>query len=184
MRFRVAGPAGQIRQGWIGVLEVPASLLEDRRRDAGVRPMQKALLFIHLTAGSIWVGGHLVLAVSLLPEALSKRDPDLIRGFERIYERTGLPAMALQVVTGLWLAYRLEPDLAAWTQWSDPVALTISLKLACLAATVALAVHARLFIIPRLDAARLPMLGVHVVAVTLLALVFVWLGLAFRYGGL
>ena len=145
--------------------------------------MHETLLFIHLTAGSVWVGGHLVLAVSLLPEAMSKQDPDSIRGFERIYERIGLPALALQVITGLWLAYRLQADISAWVAWSDPVTLTISLKLACLAATVALAVHARLFIIPRLDAARLPMLGAHIVAVTLLALVFVWLGLAFRHGG-
>lgn len=61
---------------------------------------------MHLIGGSIWVGGHLILAVSLLPEALARR---------------------------------------------DPVALTISLKLVCLAATLALA--------------------------------FVWLGAAFRYGG-
>ena len=146
--------------------------------------MYTTLLFLHLTAACIWVGGHLVLAVSLLPEAISKRDPEPVRGFERIYERIGLPAMAVQVFTGLWLAYRLRPGLATWTQWSDPVAVTIALKLACLAATIALAVHARLFIIPRLDAARLPLLGAHIVAVTVLALGFVWLGLAFRYGGI
>ena len=145
--------------------------------------MHAAFLFIHLAAASIWVGGHLVLAVSLLPEAMSKRDPELILGFERIYERIGLPAMVAQIATGLWLAYRLRPELAAWVQWSDPIALTICLKLACLAATVVLAVHARLFIIPTLDAPRLPVLGAHIVAVTVLALVFVWLGVSFRYGG-
>jgi putative copper export protein len=141
------------------------------------------MLFIHLIAGSIWVGGHLVLALSLLPEAIAKRDPELINGFERIYERIGLPAMVVQVATGLWLAHGIQPEIEAWLELSDPVALTISLKLACLAATMALAVHARLAIIPRLNAARLPMLGAHIVAVTALALVFVWLGLAFRYGG-
>ena len=145
--------------------------------------MYATLLFIHLIAASIWVGGHLVLAISLLPEAMSKREPDLILGFERIYERIGLPAMVVQVVTGLWLAYRLRPELATWVEWDDPVALTIALKLACLVATVALAVHARLSLVPRLDAARLPMLGAHIVAVTALALIFVWLGIAFRYGG-
>ncbi|MBL9033634.1 MAG: CopD family protein [Rhodospirillaceae bacterium] len=145
--------------------------------------MHAALLFLHLAAGSIWVGGHLVLAVSLLPEAVSKRDPGLIRGFERIYERVGLPALVIQVATGLWLAHQLRPGLASWMAWDDPVAQTIALKLACLAATVALAAHARLAIIPRLDAARLPMLGIHIVAVTGLALAFVWLGVAFRYGG-
>ena len=146
--------------------------------------MYATLLFIHLTAASIWVGGHMILAISLLPEALSKRDPALIRNFERVYERIGLPAMAIQVVTGLWLAYRLQPGVASWVDWSDPISLTISLKLACLLATIALALHARLVIIPRLNAARLPLLGVHIAAVTLLALAFVWLGLSFRSGGL
>lgn len=145
--------------------------------------MHATMLFIHLVAGSIWVGGHLVLALSLLPEAIAKRDPELIEGFERIYERIGLPALVVQVLTGFWLAHDIQPGIETWLEWSDPVALTISLKLACLAATIALAVHARLAIIPRLNAARLPMLGAHVVAVTVLALVFVWLGLAFRYRG-
>ena len=145
--------------------------------------MHATMLFIHLIAASIWVGGHLVLAVSLLPEAMAKRDADLIHGFERIYERIGLPAMVVQVITGLWLAHWIQPEIASWLEWGDPIALTISLKLACVVATVALAVHARLVIIPRLNAARLPMLAAHIVAVTALALIFVWLGLAFRYGG-
>ena len=71
-----------------------------------------ALLFLHLIAAAIWVGGHLVLAVSLLPEAIARRDPDMVRAFERIYERIGLPAMAIQLVTGLWLALRYRPDIS------------------------------------------------------------------------
>ena len=145
--------------------------------------MHEALLFIHVVAASIWVGGHLVLAIGLLPQALSKRDPEIILGFERIYERIGLPAMAVQIATGLWLAYRWLPDFATWVDWDIPVARAICLKLACLAATIGLAAHARLFIIPRLDAARLPLLGMHIIAVTALALAFVWLGIAFRHGG-
>ena len=145
--------------------------------------MHSVALFIHLAAASVWVGGHLVLAISLLPEAMSKRDPEIIRSFEQIYERIGLPALALQVITGLWMSFRVRPDIASWADWSDPTALTISLKLACLAATIGLAVHARLFIIPRLNAARLPVLGAHIIAITTLALVFVWLGLSFRFGG-
>ena len=145
--------------------------------------MHQALLFLHVAAASIWVGGHLVLAIGLLPRALSKRDPEIVLGFERVYERIGLPAMAVQAVTGLWLAWRLEPELAAWLDWDDPFARAVCLKLACLAATVGLAAHARLFIVPRLDAGRLPLLGAHIVAVTVLALAFVWLGIAFRHGG-
>ena len=146
--------------------------------------MHEALLFIHIAAASVWVGGHLVLAIGLLPRALSKHDPEIVLGFERAYERIGLPAMVVQIATGLWLAWRVLPDLAAWADWDDPVARTICLKLACLAATIGLAAHARLFIIPGLDAARLPLLGAHIVAVTALALAFVWFGIAFRYGGI
>ncbi|KKZ15347.1 MAG: copper resistance protein CopD [Candidatus Synechococcus spongiarum 142] len=145
--------------------------------------MAGTLLFIHLAAAAIWVGGHLVLAIGLLPEALAKRDPEPIREFERVYEQLGLPAMAIQVITGLWLARRLLPEMAAWMDWSNPVARTIDLKIACLAATLALAVHARLRVVPTLNADRLPLLGVHIIAVTTLALVFVWLGVCFRYGG-
>jgi len=143
--------------------------------------MAATLLFIHLTAASIWVGGHLVLAVSVLPQALRHRDPQPVRDFEHIYERLGLPAMAVQLVTGLVLAHRLLPDVATWMEWSNPVARTIGLKLICLTATLALAIHARLWIVPGLNADRLPLLGIHIAAVTVLALGFVWLGISFRY---
>ena len=145
--------------------------------------MAGILLFIHLTAASIWVGGHLVLAISVLPEALRNHDPEPIRSFERIFERIGLPAIAIQVTTGLWLSHRLLPDMATWMEWSNPVARTVGLKLVCLVATLALAIHARLRIMPKLNADRLPLLSTHIIAVTTLAVLFVWLGVCFRYGG-
>ncbi|WP_017932538.1 CopD family protein [Robiginitomaculum antarcticum] len=141
------------------------------------------LLYIHLLAATIWVGGHLILAISLLPEALAKRDPKMIESFERIYERIGMPALIIQVITGLWLSYRLLPDIMAWADWSDAIALTISLKLICLAATFGLALHARFRVIPRLTPASLAVLGGHIIAVTFLGLAFAWLGLSFSYGG-
>ncbi|CAM4046740.1 Copper resistance protein CopD [Flavobacterium antarcticum] len=36
------------------------------------------LLILHLLAAAVWVGGHLVLSVSFLPEALQKKDPKII----------------------------------------------------------------------------------------------------------
>lgn len=143
--------------------------------------MAGTLLFIHLIAASVWVGGHVLLAISVLPQALRNHDPKPIGDFEHIYEGLGLPALAIQLVTGLWLAHRLLPDLATWVEWSNPVARIIGLKLICLAATVALAIHARLWILPGLNADRLPLLGAHIVAVTALALGFVWLGVCFHY---
>ena len=67
--------------------------------------MHAALLFVHVVAATIWVGGHLVLSIGFLPRALARRDPEIILGFERIYERIGLPAMVVQVVTALALAF-------------------------------------------------------------------------------
>ncbi len=64
----------------------------------------RTLLFLHLLGAAIWVGGHLVLALGILPGALRRRDPQAIRAFEQVYERIGIPALLLQVVSGLWLA--------------------------------------------------------------------------------
>jgi hypothetical protein len=55
-------------------------------------------------------------------------------------------------------------------------------KLALLAATVALAVHARLRVVPRLDAATLRFLAYHIVAVTLLGVALLVVGVAIRTG--
>lgn len=140
-----------------------------------------ALLLLHVLGATVWTGGHLVLCVSVLPVALRARDPEPVRRFEAAYERIGLPALLLQVGTGIGLAHALLPSPAALLVES-PVTRLVWTKLALLAATVLLAAHARLSIIPRLDAARLPVLGVHIVAVTLIAVGFVVAGLGLRTG--
>lgn len=142
------------------------------------------VLFLHLLGATVWVGGHLVLALSVLPAALRARDPQIVQGFEARFERIGLPAFALQIATGLWLAWRVMPDLGAWFDLSDPMGRTIFVKLVCLAASLALALHARLSLIPRLDAATLPALGWHIRAITLVAVLFVFAGTSVRLGGL
>lgn len=140
-----------------------------------------SLLTAHLLGATVWTGGHLVLCLSVLPTALRARDPDPVRRFEAAYERIGLPALLVQVASGLGLAHLLLASPAALLE-DSPLARLVWAKLASLAATVALAAHARLSIIPRLDAARLPALAVHIVAVTALAVGFVVAGLGLRTG--
>ncbi|WKZ66749.1 MAG: hypothetical protein QY325_02230 [Flavobacteriales bacterium] len=41
------------------------------------------LLILHLLGASIWVGGHLVLLLTVLPGALKARDAERILAFER-----------------------------------------------------------------------------------------------------
>ncbi|PAV46716.1 copper transporter [Pseudomonas sp. HAR-UPW-AIA-41] len=142
----------------------------------------RILLYFHLLGASVWIGGHLVLALGILPGALRRGDVQAIRNFEQIFEKIGLPALLLQVVTGLWLASLWLPH-ALWLG-DSPQATLIQTKLGLLALTAALGVHARLVLIPRLTAERLPALGWHITLITLSALAFAWVGSGFRFGGL
>ena len=49
------------------------------------------LLILHLVAATIWVGGHLVLAIGYLPKALKHNDFSYIGNFEKTYEPIGMP---------------------------------------------------------------------------------------------
>ena len=140
------------------------------------------LLFLHLLGASVWVGGHLVLLFGVLPRAMRKRDPQPVRNFEQIYERIGIPALLVQIGSGLWMASLWLP----YAEWlgDSPVAHLVQAKLVLLAFTALLGVHARLALIPKLDAQRLPQLGLHIVLITLTAVAFVWVGGGFRFGGL
>jgi putative copper export protein len=144
----------------------------------------RILVVLHLLGATIWVGGHLVLAMSVLPRAMRANDPAIVRDFESGYERMGIPALLLQVVTGIWLAQRWIPNAAGWLAPATPQAWLVVAKLALLVATAALGAHARLRIIPRLDAARLPVLRTHIVAITVVAVLFLVLGVGVRTGGL
>lgn len=142
-----------------------------------------ALLVAHVLGATVWTGGHLLLALSVLPAALRQRNVGTIRNFENAFEKIGLPALAAQVASGLWLALRAAPP-ETWFDPADPVGRIIGLKLALLAITALLAIHARLFLIPKLDASRLPLLAWHIGGVTLLSVLFVAAGVALRFGGL
>ena len=141
------------------------------------------ILCLHLVGACVWVGGHLVLATRILPRALRERKAALVREFEQAYERVGLPALVLQVLTGLWLAHRILGGSAGVWFGSGGPARVVQVKLALLAATVALAVHAKLRVIPRLRDDNLPLMAGHIVGVTVLAVLFVLAGASLRLGG-
>lgn len=144
--------------------------------------MYKLVVMLHLLGASVWVGGHLILSVVVLPPALRTRDPGPVRAFEERFEKIGLPALALQVFTGLWLAHYWLPDFARWFTFQTPQATLVFAKLGLLALTAALGLHARLVLIPQLTAATLPRLAAHILAVTLLAVGFVIAGSGIRLG--
>ena len=142
------------------------------------------VLTLHVLAATVWTGGHLVLALVLLPRVLRERAvQDLLR-FESGYERIGIPALLIQVVSGIWLAWRLLPDLSLWFEWSNPQARLILIKLGLLLLTAAFAVDARLRLIPNLSTENLRALAWHIVPVTIISVLFVIVGTAFRTGWL
>lgn len=146
-------------------------------------PMYGLILFLHVLGATVWVGGHLVVALTVLPTALRQHSPQMVLDFEGRFERLGMSALALQVLTGLWMAHQLVPDVAQWLHPQTPLAHAIALKLALLLATVLVAAHARLRVFPRLSPATLPLLGWHIAAVTALAVGFVAVGVSLRFGG-
>jgi len=146
--------------------------------------MYRQLLILHLLGATVWIGGHLVLALGVLPAALRAREPSRILAFEAVFERIGIPALLVQVVTGLALAHRWAPRVGGWFAPVSPAEWLVLGKLTLLAGTVALALHARLRLIPRLTPDTLPLLGAHIAAVTMLGILFVVAGVAIRTGGL
>jgi uncharacterized membrane protein len=56
----------------------------------------KLLVILHTLGATVWTGGHLVLAITVLPQALKNRDPDRIHQFEQYFEGFGLATLLLQ----------------------------------------------------------------------------------------
>lgn len=146
--------------------------------------MYGILLLLHILAATIWTGGHIVLAVVILPRVLRERSPDQLLAFESVYEKIGMPALIVQVVTGLMLAHRILPDTSQWLDWDNPVSRVISAKLLLLALTFGFAIDARFRVIPVLSQKNLLDMAWHIIPVTFFSILFVVVGVSFRTGWL
>lgn len=140
------------------------------------------ILFIHLLGAAVWTGGHLILAVVVLPKALREKSITDIQRFESAFEKIGIPALLGQVATGFWLAQRLVPSHADWFSFANPTVTLIALKLILLLTTLLLAADARLRVIPKLTPNNLSSLAWHIIPVTVVSVLFVLLGSSFRNG--
>ena len=146
--------------------------------------MHELLVMLHVLGATIWTGGHLILVLGFLPQALRSRDPQVLTDFESRYERVGMPALVIQVVTGFLLAQRVLPDHSLWLSWDAGAPRQIGVKLFLLAVTIALALDARLRIIPRLSTKNLTSMALHIIAITVVSVLFVLVGVGVRFGGL
>jgi putative copper export protein len=145
--------------------------------------MIKWLLFFHLLGATVWVGGHLFIGIKLLPKALKTGDKSELLNFERNYESIGMPALILQIITGLWLSYIHESDLSKWFDFSNHIGLHISIKLLLLFITLTCAIIANKVLIPKIDSpVNFKILSVLIYFVTVSSVLFVLTGLSFRVG--
>ena len=149
--------------------------------------MHHLLLIIHLIAATIWVGGHLVLAIGYMPRALKYKDFSYIGNFEKKYEPIGMPSLLLLVITGISMAYDYDAGLKSWFSFSNSIETVVSLKLSCLLLSVCFAISAQMRVLPKLrkgNLSKLPEMAVHITSVTLLGVTMVILGSFVRYGGI
>ena len=140
----------------------------------------KIIIFIHIIAATIWTGGHLILSLSFLPKALKKDDFTIIEQFESKFERIGIPALFVLIISGIYMAIIYAPDFFEF-DFSNHFTKHIFIKLSLLIITILLALHARFVLIPKRS---LKPLSYHIILVTLLAVVFVFVGFSTRSGGL
>ena len=54
--------------------------------------MNHVYLILHLLGACIWIGGHLLLLIRYLPQAINENEPDIVKSFEKKFEPLGLPA--------------------------------------------------------------------------------------------
>lgn len=142
------------------------------------------LLIFHLIAAAIWIGGHLLLLCRYLPQALKQKDSSIISKFETKFEPIGLPALLVLLLTGVYMAYKYGVAINLWFSFSNPMERVVSVKLILLLLTLVLAVHARVFIIPKLHSKNLIAMGIHILLITLIGISMLVVGSSMRFGGI
>lgn len=146
--------------------------------------MYGVLLFLHIIGATIWTGGHIVLSVVILPNVLKAKLPDKLIRFESAFEKIGMPALVMQIITGVALAYRMLPDISEWFNWSNPFSHIIIAKFCILFITVLFAIDAKLRVLPNFNESKLIDMAWHIVPVTILSILFVAVGVSIRTGWL
>ena len=147
--------------------------------------MMKIALFLHLIGASIWVGGHLYLLIRLMPRFVRDQDVAGFLKFEKSYEPLGMTALAVQVLTGLYMMNAIVP-VATWLTPMSYLTALIHAKLTWLVLTIITALHARFRVVARLEQGKftdstLKVMAIHVGLICLWSLCFVATGMAFRF---
>lgn len=98
----------------------------------------------------------------------------------QVYEKIGMPALIIQVLSGLWLAFHFEPDISLWFDFNNEITCPIRLKILLLFLTSIFAIDAKFRIIPNLLENNLLEMALHIIPVTAFSILFAIISVAFR----
>ena len=112
--------------------------------------MHKIALILHLLGATIWVGGHLYLLIRLMPNFIKNNDVASFLAFEKSYEPLGMTALAVQVITGVYMLNNILPISLWWSPMGTLTAL-IHAKLTWLVLTILTAMSARFGVVAKLE---------------------------------
>ena len=143
------------------------------------------LLIIHLLSATIWIGGHLLLVICYLPQALKEKNQNIILNYEKKYEPVGMTALVLLVITGILMAYKYGVSIEYWFQFSTPIEKVVSTKLLLILLTVLFALSAQFRVLPKLknNPDKLPEMTLHIISVTIIGVLMLIVGSFVRFGG-
>ena len=82
--------------------------------------------------------------------SVETKSTKLLFNFEQRYERIGLPALLIMMLTGIRMAYIYNVKIESWFSFSNPVENVISTKLTCLVLIFLFAASAQFKVLPNL----------------------------------
>jgi hypothetical protein len=146
--------------------------------------LYKLLVIIHILGAAILVGTNLILMLSVIPKAKKAGDIGIIRGYLGGVGQMGVHALAVQLITGLWLASPQFKGISAAFQMKEVFATHVVAKVVIMILITALVIVMRRKIAPKLSMETLGGFTTTVGTLTILAIAMVALGVGLRTGGL
>jgi len=142
------------------------------------------MVIMHILGACVWLGGHVVLVGAVLPTAISSGQIDHLKRFVKGFGRLGLPALILQLLTGIWLANRWIPSWSGIFTEPTPQGHLVLTKLLLIALSVPLAGYTYHRAAPRLSQDRMIPFVAVTAAIAALAALMLIAGVGVRTGGL
>jgi len=146
--------------------------------------LYKLLVIVHILGAATLVGTNLVMMLSVIPKAKKAGDVGVIKGYLAGVGQMGVHALAVQLITGLWLASPQFKGISAAFQMKEVFATHVVVKIAIMIVMTVLVVVLRRKIAPKLSMETLGGFTATVGLITILGIFMVALGVGLRTGGL